>query len=1067
MKRKTVNGLATRIMAASIAATVAITGLPVAALAEEDNNTKEVTIEVVQDDVSNAQEAVTTAGESVDAAANADSTVSADNVTTEDVKKALGQAQTDLGATQSNANQVSTYLGELDPLVSAATTAEGLASNADGDMLILMQPVTDENGVEQTKLVAMIPELDENGEPVVDENGNAVFRQVDYADLQKKTENSADNAISSAKTANTSGSESVARAAAQTAHDELDVAEAGLLDAQKAVDDAEKKVGKAEEELKNAEAAKKAAQDKYDLLKAELSNGQTNATAANEQLKAAERYAKALEQEAQNRYEEYIGGKENLKMLQKIDDCNKDLENYIAANISKNADGSLVEYSDKKNGIKGYDSDSLFFTKARNLSLALLEYSIKSGKLQAYNPDDDNLVTFEDGYKLVIGDNFKVTLTSYSVPENLTADDVKCDENGNPYIEPNEETTNYEFDVKSKKWKDDKALPGEETAKVAGKMIKVEGSDEKNRVVVTFRDAKGKEIEGLPQFYFNYKVNPDGTVYYYQRTFTKDTENVSGNSEAYLVSEGTTGFFKNGDSSNDNNNIDNLKLKKDEVIVDKDENTKVYVNTGAAGEIKAFKPIDKEKIPERAELVKVEDERGNKIDKEEIEYSIVDYNGQDIVMKTKYKFYYSETLEGEKDQTVTATGNKKKDFIKDINNDAKVEFVSEKDVKINGSNKTDQDFSITIDGVKTVYSVHYVHGNGNSWSYTITKNVYKLEETRYIAENSKGYKIQGTYTAVKSDPVYAGYEGYTNETGITWLSDSVKPGGEHLAQNRAVANGQLALDENGNYINNFDYKKALEYKHAAEEYAQASADVVKASAKTQQLEDDINKLTVKYNGIKAENPKDNKEPDNELYNELQRIEKELAKLRQNLNNAKQELADAKIEQENLAKKVEEARKAVEGIDLSRFNVTSDDNGGSDDSSPSGDTTVITTVANNSSLAGTQTAPVNTVTRRNTNVAANNAVADNSQATNTVKVDNNQTPKSANPGKDAGADDKNIKDSVSIGDNLVALAASPVEETKDLNWWLLLLALLIAGATGLAAYENQKRKAKAANNNINQ
>ena len=189
-----------------------------------------------------------------------------------------------------------------------------------------------------------------------------------------------------------------------------------------------------------------------------------------------------------------------------------------------------------------------------------------SGKLQAYNPDaNDNLVSFENGYKLFVGDNFKVTLTTYSVPENLTADNVKYDENNNPYIELNKEDTDYELTQSG--WKDGKALPGEEKVKVNNKMIKVGDNDERNRVVVTFKDANGKEIENLPQFYFNYKVNPDGTVYYYQRTFTKVTENVAGDPEAYLVSEGaTTGFFKNGDSSDDNNNISGLELKKEEKI---------------------------------------------------------------------------------------------------------------------------------------------------------------------------------------------------------------------------------------------------------------------------------------------------------------------------------------------------------------------------------------------------------------------------------------------------------------------------------------------------------------------
>ncbi|MBO4883180.1 MAG: hypothetical protein J5570_06705, partial [Lachnospiraceae bacterium] len=830
----------------------------------------------------------------------------------------------------------------------------------------------------------MIPEKDVNGDDVYDENGNVkmvpMLKAVDYADIDKNTTGSANNAISSARTANTSNSEYEARTAAQTAWDELEKAEEGFLDAGKAVYEATEKVNQAEKDLAAAEAAKKAAQEKYNQLKAELKNGQTNATAANEQLKAAERNMNALDQAAQKKYEDYIGGKENLDMLINIDKCNQDLEDYIAKNIDKNEDGSLVFKSE--NGRKGYENDSKFWANARKLSLALLEYSIKNGKIQAYNTEDnDNLVKFEDGYTLVVGDNFKVTLTTYSVPENPTAADVEYDDNGqNPHIKLKEEKTDYEFDIKTGKWKDGKAVKDEEKVKVADGMIKGDGTDAPNRVVVTFRDSEGNEIGSLPQFYFNYKVNPDGTVYYYQRTFTKDTETVEGEDRAFQMNLEKADYYLNGDASNPDNDI--TKYGAQEMIVTKDENTKLAPIIGDSyaafpGEALRTEVYEKLERDENGETKKI------------YEYSYRTYNGQDSVMEREYEYILSN--------------------------------------------------------------------NGAVMSKYLRTTVY--------------YKVKEYKKIVTNDEAYVGYSGYTNETGITWEPDSVKQGDyQPDAQTRAQQKGQLTL-ENGQFANNFDYVAALKLKHVSDRYNTAAADVKTASAATQKLKDDIDELTVRYNGIKAKeggNQEENRDPDNELYKELQRLDNEISKLRQNLNAAKYELAVKTKEFENLEKKVWEARDACAGIDLSRFNGSGngDDTVVPSDTTPdTGDITVTDEIPVISYIPSTD-ASSGVAGVRTGRIASRSGVAGvRVEAGDAIEGKSaNKTVVAAKTGdkKTVDLDDSGKKDTkkvVKLENNAVPLADKPFEEGMNMNLlWLLLAAVaLLAGAI---VNENHRRKVAA-------
>ena len=338
MKKRTGNSFMARMTAIAIAAVVVITSTPALVLADEDESNKpnepEVTIEVVASDESNAEQAVSNANTSTVEAQNADSSenpVSASEVTIKvtnedgttgtkteyfdpavtaaNVETALGNAKDSLDLTKGNIGNITTYTGELQSedsegnptgLLPAASAAAGTASGAIAGVQTLLQPVTDEYGdpvyipqldengneikdengnivyVQQTKLVAMLPEvgpdgnpiyeldgnnnpiyeLDENGEPKLDEKGEpikkAILKTVDFSEITNQTATGANNAISSAYTANTSNSEEEARNAFLNAGAELDKAEQGLGNTGKAVMDAKAEVEKAETALKAA-----------------------------------------------------------------------------------------------------------------------------------------------------------------------------------------------------------------------------------------------------------------------------------------------------------------------------------------------------------------------------------------------------------------------------------------------------------------------------------------------------------------------------------------------------------------------------------------------------------------------------------------------------------------------------------------------------------------------------------------------------------------------------------------------------------------------------------------------
>ena len=119
-----------------------------------------------------------------------------------------------------------------------------------------------------------------------------------------------------------------------------------------------------------------------------------------------------------------------------------------------------------------------------------------------------------------------------------------------------------------------------------------------------------------------------------------------------------------------------------------------------------------------------------------------------------------------------------------------------------------------------------------------------------------------------------------------------------------------AVNDENNYD---DYKKLTETLDAInnlKDYSDAKEAVGKAQAEVEKLQEELNKLKIA-------------KVDETTINEIA----------EKLKQAQEYLADAKETKAKLEDKVEEARKAVAGIDLSRFNIKDDDDDEDDDPAP--------------------------------------------------------------------------------------------------------------------------------------
>lgn len=233
--------------------------------------------------------------------------------------------------------------------------------------------------------------------------------------------------------------------------------------------------------------------------------------------------------------------------------------------------------------------------------------------------------------------------------------------------------------------------------------------------------------------------------------------------------------------------------------------------------------------------------------------------------------------------------------------------------------------------------------------------------------------------------------------------------------------GTVDHDTDVNNMDNFvklgeEINKAIDAVKILNEYNTAK----KAVDDTQSLVDNLNKT------IKTLSEKD-----------LKFNENKLDELKKELENAKELLKTAKADKEVLEEKVEEARKAVAAIDLSRFNESDDDreDAGSSSETPSTTPGLPSTIPASFVSTYTESAPVTTSTGTTTTGTGLEAPAAGVAG---AKVDPETTKT-----------EKETPKLVKIGDNEIPLADMPElnEEYSifgwiGLSWLLLLLAYII-------------------------
>ena len=196
--------------------------------------------------------------------------------------------------------------------------------------------------------------------------------------------------------------------------------------------------------------------------------------------------------------------------------------------------------------------------------------------------------------------------------------------------------------------------------------------------------------------------------------------------------------------------------------------------------------------------------------------------------------------------------------------------------------------------------------------------------------------------------------------------------------------------------------------------------------------------------------------------ELKVSDEKVKALEEALELAKGELETAKEEKEALEGKVDDAQKAVDSIDLSRFNKkpAKDDEDTDPEPEPApapapivvtptdiipepGDAPIAPIVPSTSAFIGGGS--------RESGVAG---VRVEDPAAETVRP-----IASINPVFKKADLRKNNGKLVKIENNEIPLAAMPTEEGLSMNWWWLLVIALL-GATGKAMYENHKKKVEA-------
>ncbi|MBE5848812.1 MAG: hypothetical protein E7298_01420 [Lachnospiraceae bacterium] len=287
---------------------------------------------------------------------------------------------------------------------------------------------------------------------------------------------------------------------------------------------------------------------------------------------------------------------------------------------------------------------------------------------------------------------------------------------------------------------------------------------------------------------------------------------------------------------------------------------------------------------------------------------------------------------------------------------------------------------------------------------------------------------------------------------------------------------QVEKDENGNWSvskdtdeNNMDqYANVIERLKETAEAVQVLDEYEKAKKAVDDAQSLVDTLEEKLKELK----------------DVQIDDSQVKALEGMLENAKTMLEDAGEKKEALEDKVEEARKAVEAIDLSRFDVTSAADEDTADDEADDDTTATPSAVVNPAgvtvtVPGLGIAPI--VLPAAPAAVAQAGASESTPAGGVLgarvaedleeRVFGGKLEEGAEedfviaPNTDLveevfGMDDNETgRKLVKIEDNAVPLAAMPEEDGVKMNWWWLLIILLL-GATGKKMYDEHQKKVAA-------
>ena len=333
-------------------------------------------------------------------------------------------------------------------------------------------------------------------------------------------------------------------------------------------------------------------------------------------------------------------------------------------------------------------------------------------------------------------------------------------------------------------------------------------------------------------------------------------------------------------------------------------------------------------------------------------------------------------------------------------------------------------FAVKENGLTKKLSADGELGKDNKGNDRVTIGVTQDQYWDYTSGNSgRMHNVKVTYTVKNSDgstSTITEYYNYILKADKYNDTGDINKGPIYLAQVDPEA-GTVTRDLSA--MDDFvklseEVNKAIDAAKIIDEYNTAKKAVDDAQSLVNTLNKTIKELSEKKLAIDEERIKD---------------------LKQKLKDAKEVLKKATEDKEKLEDKVEEARKAVAAIDLSRFDI-SDESTEDSISSDAGNRSMI--LSSTPGLPSTVPAGFVSASEGTTSISpSTTATTDSTAATEAptlgvagVKVD----PEVTNPEKDQKL--------VKLEDNEVPLADAPnVEEDEDktlLNLWLLLIILLL-------------------------